>query len=77
MKNLGGISIDFVGHETENQTEVAIGIKLKGVPRETVAKGVLGLILGLMKANPDFIDDLQECAEKVLGDEEEDGEWKD
>lgn len=71
MKNLGGISIDFVGHETEDQTEVAIGINLKGASRKAVANGVLGLILGLTKENPDFINDLQKLAEEVLSDLED------
>lgn len=74
MKNLGGISIDFVENEMEDQTEIAIGINLKGASRKDVAHGILGLILGLEKENPDFIDELLECAEEVLGDEEEDEE---
>ena len=58
-------------NETEEQTKIAIGIKLKGVSRKAVANGVLGLILVLTKENPDFINDLLELAEEVLSDLED------
>lgn len=60
MKNLGGISIDFV--EKEKGIQCAIGIKLEGVPEKTLAVALTGLLHDLCKEIPGLIQELIESS---------------
>lgn len=73
MKNLGGISIDFIEKDNGDQT-AAVGIRLKAVPGKLVASALTAVVAGIARDDPKFmgifIDELGELV--GLEDEEDD-----
>lgn len=69
MKNLGGISIDFIEHDWGYGT--AIKVTVKGVPGKVIATELVSVAARIERKNPRFMEDLIDKMEELMGMEDE------